>query len=573
MSDLPETAPVDVKKKNTWLMPVGFVAIIVIAGLAYWVGKKSIPTYQQPVYSNNNTTIPTQPDVTPKTSVTPANLDEITWYPTAKEIADPKVINVSGNDFVGDSSSLRFFEVGKESQGTFILAIVPPEGPSSDLSLLFEKIGDKYHLLVRHSSLLDDKNQPIAEITYPKLISGVIVDRDRILKSVEYQSVLTMSGATISNSFATFRSTFWQQPKTEGSSELIYKDQYLDMPVAAETKYGNVLRDDLGKGDGFHIETFILRRPDFTVDEYQLRPAISTDDSVPQVTWNDGSTNKDTYRTDGIGSCGSMSGLAVLNADQVSGLKLSGKTKTGESVYEFSDTNNQTLKYFYDQYASSGEGVISLKDYAVKHGVFAYKDALGRYILFASTVYGSQAECGKPVIYLYPTQTTPVSVVVGATVTKSEPTYGSGWNVVAQPSGKLTMTDGSTYSSLFWEGTGDGEYPTIRSGVVVPKGKVAETLKSQLMQLGLNDQERSDFLDFWLPKMPTDPFVRLTWFGTAEMNRLAPLTITPKPDTMLRVFLDFKGLATPISLPSQYLTAPERKGFTVVEWGGLLRTR
>jgi hypothetical protein len=576
MSELPETAPLEVKK-NIWLVPIGFILIIVIASLAYWYEKKSVPTPQQ---SN-----PTQSNVTQKTAVTPVKLDEITWYPVAKDIADPKIIDSSSNDSSGDNSTLKFYEIGRENQGTFVLAILPPEGMGPDLSLLFEKIGDTYHLLMRHSSLLDDKNQPITDISYPKLLAGVVVDRDRILKSVEYQSTLMISGATISNSFAAFNPVFWQQSQAEGSSKTVYEDHYINMPVAVETKYGNVLRNELGKGDGFHMETFILKRPNFTVDEYQLRPAISADDGVPQVTWNDGMKNKDVYRGDGVGSCGSVSGLAVLNADQVSGLKVTGKTAKGESVYEFTDINNQTVKYFYDSYATDFEksdtqnhkivyrtDAISLKEYVAKHAVFAYKDALGRYILFTNTVYGTQAECGKPVIYLYPAKTTAVSVKVDALITKSEPAYGSGWNVVAQPNGKLTMADGTQYSSLFWEGIGH-EYPTVRSGVVVAKDKVAETLKTQLVQLGLNDQERSDFLEFWLPKMPTDPFVRLTWFGTAEMDRLAPLTVTPKPDTTIRVFLDFKGLTEPVVLPPQHLVAPRRKGFTLVEWGGLLRTR
>jgi hypothetical protein len=50
-----------------------------------------------------------------------------------------------------------------------------------------------------------------------------------------------------------------------------------------------------------------------------------------------------------------------------------------------------------------------------------------------------------------------------------------------------------------------------------------------------------------------------------------PLTITPTPDTQIRLFLDFEGLTTPIPLAPQMLSAPPRSGFTVVEWGGLLR--
>ena len=48
----------------------------------------------------------------------------------------------------------------------------------------------------------------------------------------------------------------------------------------------------------------------------------------------------------------------------------------------------------------------------------------------------------------------------------------------------------------------------------------------------------------------------------------AVLDITPKPDSMLRIFMAFKALDEYIEVPEQDLKTFERKGFTVVEWGG-----
>jgi hypothetical protein len=88
--------------------------------------------------------------------------------------------------------------------------------------------------------------------------------------------------------------------------------------------------------------------------------------------------------------------------------------------------------------------------------------------------------------------------------------------------------------------------------------------------MGLNSKEIADFIEFWLPKMPTTPFVRLTWLTTEEMNILAPLQVSPRPDSVIRVFLDFAGLEKETAITPQVLPKYDRKGFTLVEWGGLL---
>ena len=53
-----------------------------------------------------------------------------------------------------------------------------------------------------------------------------------------------------------------------------------------------------------------------------------------------------------------------------------------------------------------------------------------------------------------------------------------------------------------------------------------------------------------------------------EINKNMPLEITPTPDTLIRVMMEFKGINSYKELPEQQLEAVERKGFVVVEWGG-----
>lgn len=60
-----------------------------------------------------------------------------------------------------------------------------------------------------------------------------------------------------------------------------------------------------------------------------------------------------------------------------------------------------------------------------------------------------------------------------------------------------------------------------------------------------------------------------TRFATREeTDTNMPLTITPEPDTTIRVLMEYKGLENSIKVEEQSLETPERKGFVAVEWGG-----
>jgi hypothetical protein len=96
-------------------------------------------------------------------------------------------------------------------------------------------------------------------------------------------------------------------------------------------------------------------------------------------------------------------------------------------------------------------------------------------------------------------------------------------------------------------------------------------MRTQLAEQGLNEKEASDFMAFWESKIPATPYVRLSWLGTPAMEKLAPLYVSPMPDTRIRIFLDMEGLDSNVSIAPQTLHSSTRRGFTVVEWGGLAR--
>ena len=175
----------------------------------------------------------------------------------------------------------------------------------------------------------------------------------------------------------------------------------------------------------------------------------------------------------------------------------------------------------------------------------------------------------KPVIYLYPTEETVVSVKLEyeGELTATYPEYNGEWQVVASPDGTLTSLDGEReYYCLFWEGASSDQYD-LSHGFVVAGEDTREFLEDALAKLGLTDKEANEFIIYWLPRMESNPYNLISFQGESYTDR-ARLEITPTPDSTLRVFMAWKSLDESMDIEPQSLEPFERVGFTVVEWGG-----
>ena len=174
----------------------------------------------------------------------------------------------------------------------------------------------------------------------------------------------------------------------------------------------------------------------------------------------------------------------------------------------------------------------------------------------------------KPVIYLYPEAETDVTVRLdyAGDLTCTYPAYDCAWRVAAAPDGTLTDERGQTYRYLYWEGTDNVQYD-FSEGFCVPGEETAAFLEDALAQLGLTRAEANEFIIYWLPQMEQNAY-NLISFQQETYTDAAKLTITPQPDTLLRVFMAWKPLTSAVEISPQTLTAPERTGFTAVEWGG-----
>lgn len=180
---------------------------------------------------------------------------------------------------------------------------------------------------------------------------------------------------------------------------------------------------------------------------------------------------------------------------------------------------------------------------------------------------GNRVIFRKPVIYLYPEETTDISVKVDCDLTVTYPNYNEGWKVTAEPDGTLTNhADGREYSYLFWEGEGYGEMD-FSEGFVVKGEDTVSFLQDKLSEMGMTPREYNEFIVYWLPYLQDNAY-NLISFQWENYDASAKLNITPEPDNMLRVFMAFKAIDEPIDVPEQKLPVLERDGFTVVEWGG-----
>lgn len=196
--------------------------------------------------------------------------------------------------------------------------------------------------------------------------------------------------------------------------------------------------------------------------------------------------------------------------------------------------------------------------------------AFGAYNKHSETHSCPTGEDLKPVIYLYPEEDgteVEVSLTYDGNLNELIPEFSSEntWEVVADKDGTITYND-NTYDYLFWEGDPYYKYDFF-SGFCVKGSDTEAFLDDKLHEMGLNDSETAEFIEFWLPCMEDNEYNVISFQGNTY-NKGAKLDITPKPDNLIRVFMAWYPSERYIKINPQYLEEGHRDGFTVVEWGG-----
>ncbi len=345
---------------------------------------------------------------------------------------------------------------------------------------------------------------------------------------------------------------------------------------------------DKNLGDFFLTEDgcVVAELPDSTAIAYNIViPFLKDESNVPDIVFTNGEKNKDEYeytRATCGGTCTYFSEAKDLNPE--ANLTVAGKASNGDDIYRYKDPNNRDLKdlyndpntmaYYSDDYEDQEGSKYTYDEFIGLNPYLFWKDPLGRWISFLNVKFSSAAEMCKPAVYLYPEKKTDLELTldVNGFLTHTDPPYGNGWKVNASPDGKITDSrSGELYDYLLWEGIGLN-YPKQEEGWVVKKEDLDSLLDEKLGVLGLNEKEKNDFKEYWLARLDEKPFYKISFLSRGQFENLASVRFAPvSPKVFIRVMMTAEGLDSYESIPEQKLpAAPQRNGFTAVEWGGAL---
>jgi len=192
----------------------------------------------------------------------------------------------------------------------------------------------------------------------------------------------------------------------------------------------------------------------------------------------------------------------------------------------------------------------------------------------------------KPAVYLYPQKPMLVNVKVkpNGFLTYVDPLYDTqkGWTVMANPDGTLInqsydRDNQKIYDYLYFESKINDHVVTKQEkGWVIETIKLTEFYQNTLPQLGFNQKQQADFIEYWQKSLPESPYYFVSLVNPAEINDYEQLDITPKPDQVNRVRFYFEprnefSVVTPLNLTDYYQIVDPNAEFNVFEWGGMLK--
>ncbi|MCX6730063.1 MAG: hypothetical protein NT058_01005, partial [Candidatus Portnoybacteria bacterium] len=470
------------------------------------------------------------------------------------------------SNFFGE---LKTYKLGTIDEGKYagknLYRIESPcDGPCGVIAHIFVENNYKPILLTKYSDVPQQTCEDGSVICWGNYLSSITSDDKTEIVNLEPVSEIKIPDSNL---------TFFKE--TVGWIEKTLITQFSDVKKVFDFEGGAMYKTSDGcfirKANDGTTRAYYFGFNFFKKDGENVKPDSAM--GILDVKWSNGQQNTQEYRA-GMYECYDYGYTGDINQ-----LVEVGITGNGYKLYEPKDKNQSALKEMYDSYypgfdakTNQPKTKISYEEFLSMHPLVLWQDPFGNFIQLKDIRYAPLAERAKPVIYLYPKQETDVSVFVkpNGGFTFTDPEYKDGWKVKAKPNGEIyNYEDGKNYPYLFWEGP-ELNYKKPEQGFVVAKENVQKFLEEKLLQLGLIKKESDEFIEFWLPRMQDKEYYFISFMGKKEIDDGAPLSINPKPDTIIRVLMDYRGLDERINVKEQQIITPERKGFVVVEWGGVL---
>jgi hypothetical protein len=187
----------------------------------------------------------------------------------------------------------------------------------------------------------------------------------------------------------------------------------------------------------------------------------------------------------------------------------------------------------------------------------------------APTLMLTDAMVEKPAVYIYPTEPGPFTVTLdlnnGTRLAFTEPEYGDGWNVAVAEDGRID----DQWDYLFYEAAINA-WPLLEQGWCLAREDLSGELSNIVTDLGLNEAERADFLEYWTTRLPRHEWYLVKPVTGPDLDTWVGLDVNPTPDSVVRFWLFFQGVPEKMDVVPPPMPRVVRTGTTVVEWGGAL---
>ena len=223
--------------------------------------------------------------------------------------------------------------------------------------------------------------------------------------------------------------------------------------------------------------------------------------------------------------------------------------------------------------------------------------ALFLFIIFVMPALSNNTH--KPAIYLYPEKTQKYEVKLDKSIKYNNviPKYHNGWVVEAEPNGnirdlqpKYTNCDKlpddfgfeyakeaceiNKYPYIYWDGVQiKKRLPDKEEGFLVKYSEIEDFLNKKADEIALIKDEKKEFVRYWTHKMQEKKweYYRVYFLQNEEVDEYLPIKVEPKIKNSNRVQIIVRKGKKNLKLKPQMLIPIERKGGTLIEWGGVIK--